>query len=216
MNFVKCLGLNEENVIINSGYNVFKDQAAIDAGIIPSLRNIFEKKKTESWEIEYNIDSASESTETPTSKAGKIFLKASGYPVLNPQDEIEYVVVQHYDITERKLAEDALRKSETKFRVAFHTSPDSINLNRVSDGMYIDINEGFTKILGYAREDVIGKTSLSLNIWKDPKDRKRLVDGLLKIGYVENLEASFVCKDKKNVTGLMSARILTIDDEDLI
>ncbi len=213
--FCKMFGV-EENAIINAGYNLFKDQAAIDAGVIPFLRDIFEKKTTRTWEIEYNIDSASESTETPTSKAGKIFLKVSGYPVLNPQGEIEYVILQHYDITERKLAEDALRKSENRFRVAFHTSPDSINLNRVSDGMYIDINEGFTKILGYTRDDVIGITSLSLNIWKDPKDRKRLVDGLSKTGYVENLEAQFVCKDKKIVTGLMSARIFSIDDENMI
>jgi len=100
--FCKMFGV-KENEIVNAGYNVFKDQAAIDAGIIPLLKNIFKKKKTENWEIEYNIDSASESTETPTSRVGKIVLKANGYPVLNYQGEIEYVVLEHYDITERKL-----------------------------------------------------------------------------------------------------------------
>src|SRR5512141_529929 len=71
--------------------------------------------------------------------------------------------------------EIALRQSEEKFRLAFQTSPDSINFNRLSDGEYIDINEGFTKLTGYTREDAIGKSSIDLNIWYDLKDRKRLV-----------------------------------------
>lgn len=75
------------------------------------------------------------------------------------------VLLNYHDITDRKRAEDALRASEEKFRIAFRTSPDAVNLNRLSDGVYLDINEGFTKIMGYPPDDVIGKSSLSLNIW---------------------------------------------------
>jgi len=118
--------------------------------------------------------------------------------------------------SDHKLAEKALRESEQRFRLAFHTSPDSINLNRASDGMYIDINEGFTNIMGYTREDAIGKTSISLNIWENPADRKRLVDGLAKSGTVENMEARFVGKNGTTREGLMSSRLLRINDEDVI
>ena len=120
------------------------------------------------------------------------------------------------DITELKTAEEALRKSEERFRLIFRTSPDSISLNRLSDGVYIDINEGFTKNMGYTREDVIGKSSLALNIWKNPNDRQYVVKALSDKGYVENLEAEFVAKDGKSNIGLMSARILKIDEEDII
>ena len=64
------------------------------------------------------------------------------------------------DITSTKKAEEALRASEERFRLAFQTSPDSININRLEDGLYVDINEGFTAITGYTREDAIGKTSI--------------------------------------------------------
>jgi two-component system, cell cycle sensor histidine kinase and response regulator CckA len=120
------------------------------------------------------------------------------------------------DISEIKAAEKAVRESEERFRLAFQTSPDSVNINRAEDGLFIDINEGFTKIMGYTGEDVVGKTSLSLNIWKNPEDRRRLVDRLTQSGYVENLEAEFVTKGGNVIVGLMSARFLKINGENVI
>jgi two-component system cell cycle sensor histidine kinase/response regulator CckA len=120
------------------------------------------------------------------------------------------------DITGIQTANQALKESEERFRLAFLTIPDAINLNRVSDGVYIDINEGFTDLTGYTREDVIGKPSLDINIWKAPDDRKRLIDGLMKTGHVKNLEAQFVRKNGAIGIGLMSARILHINNEDVI
>ena len=120
------------------------------------------------------------------------------------------------DITRLKTATQALQESEERFRLTFHTSPDAINLNRITDGMYIDINEGFTELTGYRREDIVGKSSLDINIWKDQDDRKRLIDGLMKSGHVNDLEAQFVRKNGEICTGLMSARIIQIMDEAVI
>ena len=120
------------------------------------------------------------------------------------------------DITERQKFEEALKKSEEKFSTAFHTSPDSININRLSDGLYLEINQGFTDIMGYSSEDVIGKTSLELDIWCDPADRQKLVEGLRKNGEVKNLEALFKKKNGISVYGLMSARIIIVNDEKCI
>ncbi|RLB90598.1 MAG: hypothetical protein DRH26_09390, partial [Deltaproteobacteria bacterium] len=126
------------------------------------------------------------------------------------------IVIYNEIINERKQANEELRKSEEKFRTAFHTSPNAININSVEDGMYIEINEGFTKILGYSREDAIGKTSVELNIWNDIKDRESLISRLKKDGVVENLEADFIGKNGQIKTGLMSAHLLRIDNQDVI
>ena len=107
--------------------------------------------------------------------------------------------------------EDKVGKSEEKFRKAFMTSPDSVNINRVSDGMYISINEGFTKILGYTWEEVIGKTSLELNIWDDQGKRKELIKELQEKGKVENFEAIFRHKDGNIIIGSMSASLIDLD-----
>ncbi len=126
------------------------------------------------------------------------------------------MVVVFADITQRIQAAEALRLSEEKFSMTFHTSPDSVNINRLADGVYLEINQGFTRLMGYTREDTIGKSSLALNIWVDPADRERLVKGLLEHGVVENLEARFRRKNGDIGIGLMSARIIKIQEEKCI
>jgi two-component system, cell cycle sensor histidine kinase and response regulator CckA len=115
------------------------------------------------------------------------------------------------DITERKQVEGDLRKSEEKFRKAFYTSPDAININRLEDGMYISANKGFWELTGYTEEEVLGRTSIDINIWHDMKDRARLIDGLKKNGKVENLEAQFRLKNGEIKYGMMSATLIDLD-----
>jgi len=112
---------------------------------------------------------------------------------------------------DRKRAADALKGSEEKYRKTFYISPDSVNINRLDDGMYVSINNGFTKIMGYTESEVIGKTSLEINIWVKPKDRRKLVKGLMKDGFFENLETQFRKKTGEIVYGLMSASIILLD-----
>ncbi len=123
------------------------------------------------------------------------------------------IITSGEDITERKQVTDALKRSEEKFRTAFKTSPNVITLTSLENGIYIEINDAFTKLLGYSQNEVIGESSLVLNIWNDLKDRDLLVAGLKKNGIVENLEAEFKGKTGQIINGLMSARILDIENK---
>jgi PAS domain S-box-containing protein len=115
------------------------------------------------------------------------------------------------NITERKHAEEALRESEEKFRKAFYTSTDVVSINRLEDGMYISINPGFTRIMGYTEEDIIGKTSIECNIWDNVEDRQRLIVGLKKDGDVINLEAAFRTKGGEIRYGLVSGSVIDLN-----
>jgi len=117
------------------------------------------------------------------------------------------------DISDRKQAEEKLRESEEKFRLTFDASPDSVNINRLQDGLYVDINRGFTALTGYSREDVIGKTSVEINIWDDIDDRKKLTDALKSSGVCENLQAQFRRKDGSVTAALMSSRVIHLQGE---
>ncbi len=132
-------------------------------------------------------------------------------PIHNEKNEVIGATAFSHNVTERTKLLDSLKDSEEKFRKSFVTSPDSININRLVDGMYVAINEGFTKILGYTESEIIGRTSLELNIWNNADDRAKLVIGLKKDGRVENLEAAFKGKDGNIRIGLMSATLIDLN-----
>ena len=117
------------------------------------------------------------------------------------------------DLSRRRAVEEALRSSEERFRIVFHTSPDPIHITRLADGRFIDVNEGFIQVTGYCREEVIGKTSQDLDIWAQPRDRSRFVDHITRNGTAENLEFQFRLKNGQIITTLMSACRIELDGE---
>ena len=142
---------------------------------------------------------------------GHLFQIASFYLIYRAF--IETILSKPQDILYRKLKqnEESLAKSEEKFRKAFYSSLDSININRLADGVYVSINPGFTKIMGYTEEDIIGKSSIEYNIWEDIKDREKLLAGLKKDGELHNLEATFRTKGGDIRNGLMSASVIDLN-----
>jgi len=138
--------------------------------------------------------------------------------IINELQTAYNALKEYYEKDQSLLSEAEARiyKSEEKFCKAFTTSPDAICINRLSDGMYVLINESFTRITGYTEEDITGKTSLDINIWVDPNDRTKLIRELNTNDKVENFEARFRKKDGTIVTGLMSATILEIESEKYI
>ena len=111
---------------------------------------------------------------------------------------------------ERDNALKELRESEAKFRLTFDASPDAVNINRLEDGLYVAINQGFCRLTGYTREEIIGRSSVEINIWEDSDLRKRLVRDLREKGFCDNLEGRFRCKDGSIKTALMSARVIEL------
>lgn len=115
------------------------------------------------------------------------------------------------NIDRRKQAESALQLSNALFQTAFAISPDAVTLNRMRDGVYTMVNEGFALLTGHPREAVIGKTTEEVQIWADPKERDRLMEALDESGSIRNLEARFRVRDGSIRTGLVSANIVILN-----
>ena len=109
------------------------------------------------------------------------------------------------DITERKRAEEALRKSELKLSKIFHSVPALIGITTVAEGRCIDINDAGLRTLGYRREEMVGRTMLELGVWENKAARDRVIKLLEEEGTVRDLEINFRGKNGKTFTGLMSA-----------
>lgn len=74
--------------------------------------------------------------------------------------------------------------SDEKYREVFQASPDYILIARTSDGMVVDVNEGFEMLTGYNAAEAIGHTMLDLNIWAIPSERTDYINLLIRDGRV--------------------------------
>ncbi len=107
--------------------------------------------------------------------------------------------------------EKSLRRSERMFASAFRSSPDAFTINIFPDGPYIDVNEGFSRMTGIPREEVLGKTPKELNLWLNPSRRTQLLTHLAEVGELQDAEFQYRTRSGEIRTGLFSAAILDID-----
>ena len=105
---------------------------------------------------------------------GKRDLSVSYFPV-EAHAGVDRIACVLRDITERRVSEEALRKSEERFSKAFRNNPLAITISTEADGRYLDANDAFLKLLGYKREDLIGHTAAELRFWSEPLDRAELL-----------------------------------------
>jgi PAS domain S-box-containing protein len=79
---------------------------------------------------------------------------------------------------QRKEAEEALRQSEERFSRIFRASPLPILLSAIADGKCLDANEACLHALGYARDEVIGRTEADLQLWFEPETHRQVARSL--------------------------------------
>jgi PAS domain S-box-containing protein len=109
-------------------------------------------------------------------------------PILDDNGDIIEWFGAALDITRRKQAEEALQQSEEKFAAAFTSNPNAIILSRTKDGYIIDVNNSFLELVGRLRDEVVGQQYVSLDIFSNSPDRRKLVNILNKDGRIANLE----------------------------
>jgi PAS domain S-box-containing protein len=125
-----------------------------------------------------------------------------------PSKGEDHVLVSFSDITERKQAEESLRKSEERFAKAFHASPNAIIISRLADGLIIEVNEGWSAIFGHKPNEVIGRTTPELGIYVNPEDRQKAIANLEENGFLRDFEVQMRLKSGEiRETSLSAERI---------
>ena len=107
--------------------------------------------------------------------------------------------------------EKALLRSEQLFSVAFRASPDGFSINVFPNGPYLDVNDGFTRLTGYTREEAMHRTPKELNLWLHPERREEALSALTQQSGIDDVEFEFRTKDGRIRTGMMSGSLLNLD-----
>lgn len=106
--FCKLFGVTKEDMM---HYKIFEDDAIKESDAYTPLRDVFENKNAHKWFNQFNIALASECSGVKTNRPETIFLENLSYPILDNEVNLQYVVIQHHDITERKKAEQNLKEN---------------------------------------------------------------------------------------------------------
>ena len=117
------------------------------------------------------------------------------------------------EIAERSQAENELRHSEERFAKAFRSSPIPMSIQSLADYRYLDVNDAFIEMTGYSREDLVGTSSVDLNLWADKNVRGEVFEQLRAGKSVQNVETKIKRKDGKERITLLSAEQIALGND---
>ncbi|MBI5775656.1 MAG: PAS domain S-box protein [Verrucomicrobia bacterium] len=123
------------------------------------------------------------------------WLLGQGRCYAGPDGKIARLVGATLDITGRRQAQEALRASEERFAKVFHSGMAAISIADLETGRYLDVNQRWLEMLGFTREEVIGRTGLELGVWPVPADRERMLAALHSGGALRDWQCRWVRKD---------------------
>jgi PAS domain S-box-containing protein len=120
------------------------------------------------------------------------------------------------ELSERRLAQAALRENEEKFRKVFQASPVAICITTLEEGRLLEANYAYWDMMGLKPETALGRTSEELKLWTSPDARVRFVEVLKRKGSLYNPDDSFLDESGNLKQVISFYELVRIGDDDRI
>ncbi len=105
-----------------------------------------------------------------------------------------------------------LQFSEEKFAKSFYFNPTPCGFSDLVTGQYLEVNDAVCELLGYTREELVGRTLVELGIMT-PEEKERVASHADTEGKLENIKAQLRTKSGKLLTVLKSAENMQVSDK---
>jgi PAS domain S-box-containing protein len=106
-----------------------------------------------------------------------------------------YILWGTHDVTERRRMQEALRASEERLSRVFYLMPDLVTISSLDEGRFVDMNHQWEDMMGFTREEALGRPTAELGIWVHAEQRLRLVEDVMREGMVRSREINIRRKD---------------------
>ena len=83
-------------------------------------------------------------------------------------------------------------------------------ITTLAEGRYVDVNEAFERQMGYGRAELIGRTTLELNVWPSPADRAAMIARLQHERTLRDQNTQFRTKSGRLITTLYTVALISI------
>jgi PAS domain S-box-containing protein len=137
----------------------------------------------------------------------RVWVAWSNQAILNEQGELVEILSVGNDITQRKQVEEALQRSEAKFRTIFENSQVGIFRTRFSDGLILDANQRLAELFGFDSPNEIIGLKQSIDYYVNFNDRQQAIELLDWNDELQNFEVQLRKRDGTMFWGLYSCRL---------
>jgi PAS domain S-box-containing protein len=134
-------------------------------------------------------------------------------PWYTTTQEVGGIVVSSEDITDRKLAQRALQARDRQFTMVFQASPAPMAILSFDTARFVYANDAYLQLMGYAPDELIGKTTLELGIWDDPDSRERIRERLRAKDRISDCEVRLRTRTGETISALLSIEPMEINGE---
>jgi diguanylate cyclase (GGDEF)-like protein/PAS domain S-box-containing protein len=136
-----------------------------------------------------------------------VFREDVGLPTRNEQETMAHAAQLAGIAIERRLAEEALRESEAKFRGLFETIAEGVYQSR-RDGRFLSVNPAFVEIFGYAKVEEIYALPGAESLYWNPTERIEFARRVEAEGEIRNFEFVARHRSGKQLVLLENARAI--------
>lgn len=134
-------------------------------------------------------------------------------PIHDESGTVTQILELRENMTERLKAEEKLRLSENNFQKAFDNSSSILmSITDIETGVFHEVNKAFLRATGYDEEELIGRSSLDIDLI-DRDVRKKMVAHLFDHGKYDSIRISFKKKNKEILDTLFSGEVVMIDGQ---
>jgi diguanylate cyclase (GGDEF)-like protein/PAS domain S-box-containing protein len=132
--------------------------------------------------------------------AGVLDIVLSGYEIDWMGEP--HILLELQDVTARR-----------RLEASFYLGAIPTGISSMNDGVFIDVNDAYLDMLGYTREQLIGKSCVELGVWQSSQEWEKVLEALRREGSVRNVEAKLVRSDGEIREVLFFAQAVELQEQ---